>query len=65
MISKLYACWLDVENGSHQRIVSELPGEVYECLPVRVVAHHMRLLGILYRLPRTDTLVLIHINAMK
>ncbi len=57
MMRKLFQRFLDKPEG--QTLLAELKAPKAELLPVRLVSHHLRLLGILRRLPGDDLLVLV------
>lgn len=57
MMRKLFQRFLDKPEG--QALLAGLKAPNAELLPVRLVSHHLRLLGVLRRLPCADLLVLV------
>lgn len=59
MMRKLFAGFLDKEDGEVKVLAGLLGAEVGQLIPVRVVSHHLRLLGVLFRDGRHDHLLLV------
>jgi hypothetical protein len=59
MMKKLFDRYLDRADSGAQELAQTLGVELARFLPVRVVSHHMRLLGVLHRSEEADTLVLV------
>lgn len=59
MMRKLFARFLDKPGGGVEELAAALGAPVGELLPVRLVSHHMRLLGVLARKSEADWLVLV------
>jgi len=59
MMVKLFDRFLDKEESGVEEIALLLGVSVSELLPVRLVSHHMRLLGVLARKENADWLVLV------
>ncbi len=59
MMWKLFEQYLDKAGTGVETIAEELQVEVGELLPVRLVSHHLRLLGVLARREGADWLVLV------
>jgi predicted RecB family endonuclease len=55
----LFDRYLDRADSGAQELAQTLGVELARFLPVRVVSHHMRLLGVLHRSEEADTLVLV------
>ena len=65
MMKKIFDRFLD-RDGSGAKAIADFIGTPLESLiPVRVVSHHMRLLGVLYRGETEDTLVLVDYDDTK
>ena len=59
MMKKIFDRFLDRPNSGAQEIAKALGASLDSLIPVRVVSHHLRLLGVLHRSGTTDTLVLV------
>lgn len=59
MMKKLFDRYLDRADSGAQELARTLGVELARLLPVRLVSHHMRLLGVLHRGEQADTLVLV------
>jgi hypothetical protein len=59
MMRKLFDGYLDRPNSGVRRLADALRCSVEDLLPVRLVSHQMRLLGVLRRAPEADWLVLV------
>jgi len=59
MMKKLFDGFLDQPKRGVMEIATVLDIEPSVLLPVRVVSHHLRLLGVLYRAEREDWLILV------
>lgn len=64
MMKKLFDRYLDKPDSGAETVASELGCALSDLVAVRLVSHHMRLLGVLARSPRTadDTLVLVDVD---
>ena len=65
MMRKIFDGYLDKPNSGVEEISHALEVEASELLPVRVVSHHMRLLGLLQRQESEDWLVLVDYDDTK
>jgi hypothetical protein len=65
MMRKIFDRYLDKPNSGVEEISDALEVEARELLPVRVVSHHMRLLGVLQRQESEDWLVLVDYDDTK
>lgn len=63
MMRKLFDRFLDRDDGQAEAIAKSLNTEVSSLLPVRLVSHHLRLLGVLHRRAADDILVLVDQDA--
>ncbi|MBY0457048.1 MAG: hypothetical protein K2V38_06910 [Gemmataceae bacterium] len=59
MMRKLFDRFLDKPDYGAEELAGELGVPLAELLPVRLVSHHMRLLGVLARQDEADWLVLV------
>jgi hypothetical protein len=59
MMKKLFDRYLDRPDSGALELARTLGVELARLLPVRLVSHHMRLLGVLHRGEAADTLVLV------
>jgi hypothetical protein len=59
MMTKLFDKFLDKPGSGIQTIAAALDTPVSALLPVRLVSHHLRLLGVLARKESEDRLVLV------
>jgi len=59
MMAKLFDRFLDKPGSGADELSKELDVPLSELLPVRLVSHHMRLLGVLARREDADWLVLV------
>ena len=65
MMRKVSNRFLDRPDSGIKEIADELNCIAETLIPVRLVSHHMRLLGILYRADQEDTLVLVDFDNTK
>jgi len=65
MMKKIFDRFLDKPNSEAEAIANELNINMTSLLPVRLVSHHMRLLGVLMKGTTVDTLVLIDYDDTK
>lgn len=65
MMCKLFDGFLDKPESGVQKIAEALDVEEGALLPVRLVSHHMRLLGVLCRKAKMDWLVLVDCDQTK
>ncbi len=65
MQKKIFNRFLDQRESEAEAIASRLKVSVSELRAVRVVSHHVRLLGVLVQHEREDTIVLVDIDATK
>jgi hypothetical protein len=65
MMRKLFGRFLDKADSGAQEIADAVEAPLDAFLPVRVVSHHLRLLGILHRGDAADTLVLVDYDDTK
>ena len=65
MMRKLFDRFLDRPDSGAQDIADQLDVALEDLLPVRLVSHHMRLLGVLHRGENEDTLVLVDYDDTK
>lgn len=65
MMRKLFDQYLDKPNSGAQRVAQALGTTVDRLYPVRLVSHHMRLLGVLHRTEHEDWLVLVDYDDTK
>lgn len=59
MTRKVYARFLDRDDSGAAEVAAYLDAPLGELQPVRLVSHHLRLLGVLHRKPTADWLVLV------
>ena len=59
MMTKIFDRFLDKPDSGAAEIADYLGVELQSLIPVRLVSHHLRLLGCLHRGERDDTLVLV------
>jgi hypothetical protein len=59
MMRKLFDQYLDKPNSGAQEVAQALGTTVDRVYPVRLVSHHMRLLGVLHRAEQEEWLVLV------
>ena len=59
MMKKIFDRYLDKQNSGIEFIAEKLGTDIDSLLPVRLVSHHLRLLGFLYRSFVDDWLVLV------
>ncbi len=59
MMRKLFDRFLDSDNGRALEVAEALSVALSTLVPVRLVSHHLRLLGVLARKPAADWLVLV------
>jgi len=65
MMRKIFSGFLDRPGSGATEIASELGVPLAKLLPVRLVSHHLRLLGVLARKPEEDWLVLVDYDDTK
>jgi hypothetical protein len=65
MMRKIFAGFLDKPGSEAAQIAAWLGISPEEMLPVRLVSHHLRLLGILAKTPTEDWLVLVDYDDTK
>ncbi|MBX7221362.1 MAG: hypothetical protein K1Y36_15540 [Blastocatellia bacterium] len=65
MMRKIFDRFLDKPGSGAAEIAQALETEIHQLLAVRVVSHHMRLLGVLHRTPAEDFLVLVDFDTAK
>jgi hypothetical protein len=63
MMRKLFDRYLD--HGDAEDLVAFLGCSLADVLPVRLVSHHLRLLGVLQRKPACDVLALVDVDDTK
>ena len=63
MMKKVFDRFLDKPDSGAKEIAEYLGTELHSLIAVRVVSHHLRLLGCLHRGEREDTLVLVDYDA--
>lgn len=63
MMKKLFEGFLDQPNSEVMDIATVLSVEPSVFLPVRLVSHDLRLLGVLYRAEKEDWLILVDCDA--
>jgi hypothetical protein len=59
MMAKLFDRYIDKPESGLAEVAAALGVAAAVLLPVRLVSHHMRLLGVLARRPEGDALVLV------
>jgi len=59
MMKKLFDSFIDQPKSGFKEIAAALNIKPSELLPVRVVSHHLRLLGVLHRASTEDWLILV------
>ena len=59
MMRKLFDRYLDKPGSGAEEVAASLDVPVADLLPVRLVSHHLRLLGVLARKADADCLVLV------
>jgi len=62
MMRKLYAGFIDQKNGDADLLAQRLGVDRQDFMPVRLVSHHLRLLGVLVCEPGERRLVLIDLD---
>jgi len=65
MMKKMFDRFLDREDGLAQEIADALGVPLERLRPVRLVSHHLRLLGVLCRGEEADTLILVDYDNTK
>ena len=65
MMRKLFDRFLDRPGSGADDIAAALDAELASLIPVRLVSHHLRLLGLLHREDGRDTLVLVDVDDSK
>lgn len=65
MMRKVFDRFLDRPDSGVQEIAEALRCDPNSLIPVRLVSHHLRLLGVAYRADVSDTLVLIDYDDTK
>ena len=63
MMRKLFAGYLDKPRDGAEEVASALDVPLASLLPVRLVSHHLRLLGMLARRDDADWLVLVDLDS--
>jgi hypothetical protein len=59
MMHKIFDQYIDKEESGIEEVAQALNADIKDLLPVRLVSHHMRLLGVLLRKEIEDWLVLV------
>jgi hypothetical protein len=59
MMAKLFGRFLDKQGSGAEELASVIGVPLADLLPVRLVSHHLRLLGVLARMDEADWLVLV------
>ncbi|MBT3374043.1 MAG: hypothetical protein HN976_27880 [Lentisphaerae bacterium] len=65
MMKKLFDRFLDKPDSGCEDLAGELGTEVKALQPVRIVSHHMRLLGVLHRRAGEDIVALVDFDNTK
>jgi len=65
MMRKLFDQYLDKPNSGAQDVARVLSTTIDKLYPVRLVSHHLRLLGVLHRCDHEDWLVLVDYDDTK
>ena len=65
MMKKIFDRFLDQADSGMQEIAKRLECSETSLIPVRLVSHQMRLLGVLHRTDREDTLMLVDYDDSK
>jgi len=65
MMRKLFDGYIDKPGSGVEELATALECSVSELLPVRLVSHHMRLLGVLRRTDTGDWLVLVDLDVTR
>jgi len=65
MMRKLFDRYIDKPGSGAEELAAALNSDLESLLPVRLVSHHMRLLGLLHRDKSEDTLVLVDFDDTK
>ena len=65
MMKKIFDRFLDKSDSGAQEIANAVGVPLDSFMPVRLVSHHLRLLGILHRADNSDTLVLVDCDDTK
>jgi len=65
MMKKLFDHFLDKHGSGAEEIAAELGAPLSSLLPVRLVSHHLRLLGVLDCRENSDTLILVDYDDTK
>jgi hypothetical protein len=65
MMKKIFDRFLDKPQSEANAIAQGLNTPLSELLPVRLVSHHMRLLGLLWQREEEDTLILVDYDNTK
>lgn len=65
MMTKLFDCFIDKPGSGAECIAKALETNLSDLLPVRLVSHHMRLLGLLKKNENEDILVLVDYDDTK
>jgi len=63
MMRKIFDQFMDKPGSAFAQLARAIPHET--AFGVRLVGHHLRLLGVLFRAPSGDTLVLVDVDANK
>lgn len=59
MMHKIFDQYIDKEDSGAEEVAQALGADLKDLLAVRLVSHHMRLIGVLYRKEVEDWLVLV------
>ncbi|MDC0718842.1 hypothetical protein [Nannocystis bainbridge] len=62
MTRKLYGQFLDRPDSGAAEVAAFLSADLSELQAIRLVSHHLRLLGVLHRGPAVDSLVLVNFD---
>ncbi len=65
MMRKLFDQYLDKPNSGALEVARAFDTTIDKLYPVRIVSHHMRLLGVMYRVEHEDRLVLVDYDDTK
>jgi len=65
MMRKIFARYLDRPGSGVADVAASLGARPTDLQAVRLVSHHMRLLGVLFRAPSSDRLVLVDYDDTK
>ena len=65
MMRKIFDRYLDKKGSGAEAVAKTLGASVHDLIGVRVVSHHLRLLGVLHRAEKEDWLVLVDYDRQK